>query len=513
MVELGHFKELNSILKYIYYTKDEDLIQPSAKTEMDFEETEIMSHLGEKEKNLLRNAIDLNEELMSSVSLEERKKLETEDDTITKKKRKRNKEGRITIVCSATLILDTTGRFLPKKLKAKKDVKIYDRQKLLFKKIKFRKDPKLINLSTDSKVPEELNEFKITISTLDQKDLYLYSILKDKFAQEQSHSAIIFTNSIFCCKRVTSLLKILFPETLTFCLHGKMVQKQRLSNLEGFKNPNSQKKNHNLKGRLDKNSILICTDVGARGLDIPQVETIIHYQLPSNGEVYIHRCGRTARINRPGSSIAFLNGKDIPNFNSILQTMSSPDSKIDIPDYPINFAKLNSFRELMTNSKKYEKHIFLERNKKKNKNWVDRMARDADILVDETMKKELKYEDTADLIAQKEDNDLKLKEDKKQDGRKRGILEKKLEKKQKKEERILFNSMKQRHKQDLRASEMKTMKKSSFLTPEMVEYLNSASSKDHEIPSPFEHYSLNNSKRKSNFKKSRYKNRRKKHKK
>jgi superfamily II DNA/RNA helicase len=47
--------------------------------------------------------------------------------------------------------------------------------------------------------------------------------------------------------------------------------------------------------------MLVCTDVGSRGLDIPMVNHVIHYNLPRDIDTYIHRCGRTARIGREGS--------------------------------------------------------------------------------------------------------------------------------------------------------------------------------------------------------------------
>jgi len=45
-------------------------------------------------------------------------------------------------------------------------------------------------------------------------------------------------------------------------------------------------------------ALLICTDVAARGIDIPNVRTVINYQMPVNAETYVHRCGRTARIGK-----------------------------------------------------------------------------------------------------------------------------------------------------------------------------------------------------------------------
>jgi ATP-dependent RNA helicase DDX24/MAK5 len=51
------------------------------------------------------------------------------------------------------------------------------------------------------------------------------------------------------------------------------------------------------------NSILLATDVAARGLDIPSVDHVIHYQIPRSADVYVHRNGRTARAMREGFSL------------------------------------------------------------------------------------------------------------------------------------------------------------------------------------------------------------------
>jgi superfamily II DNA/RNA helicase len=74
-----------------------------------------------------------------------------------------------------------------------------------------------------------------------------------------------------------------------------MQQRQRLKNLDRFK----QTVNRIEAGSPQlETAILVCTDVAARGLDIPYVSNIVHYQCPFNGETYVHRSGRTARIGR-----------------------------------------------------------------------------------------------------------------------------------------------------------------------------------------------------------------------
>lgn len=72
-------------------------------------------------------------------------------------------------------------------------------------------------------------------------------------------------------------------------LHGDISQSQRERTLQRFRN-----------GDID---ILIATDVAARGLDIPNVDLVIHYELPSTSEIFVHRSGRTGRAGKKGSAI------------------------------------------------------------------------------------------------------------------------------------------------------------------------------------------------------------------
>lgn len=65
-----------------------------------------------------------------------------------------------------------------------------------------------------------------------------------------------------------------------------------------------------LKFRNNSNSILITTDLAARGLDIPEIDTIIHYQLPNKEDAFVHRNGRTARMKATGDVVILLKPDD-----------------------------------------------------------------------------------------------------------------------------------------------------------------------------------------------------------
>ena len=60
-----------------------------------------------------------------------------------------------------------------------------------------------------------------------------------------------------------------------------------------------------------KLQILVATDLAARGLDIPDLAYVVHYQMPDHEEYYTHRSGRTARAGKEGYSLALVNSKEL----------------------------------------------------------------------------------------------------------------------------------------------------------------------------------------------------------
>jgi len=80
-------------------------------------------------------------------------------------------------------------------------------------------------------------------------------------------------------------------------LHGSVEQRERRRTISEFSNA--------------KGGVLICTDVAARGLDLPNIDWILQYDPPSEVEDYVHRVGRTARNGRKGSAVIFLSPEEI----------------------------------------------------------------------------------------------------------------------------------------------------------------------------------------------------------
>ncbi|KJZ76955.1 ATP-dependent RNA helicase MAK5 [Hirsutella minnesotensis 3608] len=157
-----------------------------------------------------------------------------------------------------------------------------ERLAYLMKSIKFRREPKFIDANPVTQLADKLREGLIECGAM-EKDLYLYTIL----VLNPNRRTLVFTNSISAVRRLAPFLQNLNLASLP--LHSQMAQKARLRSLERF--------------TAARNSILVATDVAARGLDIKEVEQVIHYHVPRSADTYIHRSGRTARGDRSGVSI------------------------------------------------------------------------------------------------------------------------------------------------------------------------------------------------------------------
>jgi superfamily II DNA/RNA helicase len=134
--------------------------------------------------------------------------------------------------------------------------------------------------------------------------------------------------------------KINAQSTIVFCNHREAVDRisDQLSqnNVEhGFYHGGLEQNDREktlIKFRNGSVNLLITTDLASRGLDIPDVDTIIHYQMPGTQEVMIHRNGRTARMNAEGTAYFLLGPDDyIPKYLDIKPIEESLPDKLTIP--------------------------------------------------------------------------------------------------------------------------------------------------------------------------------------
>ncbi|GAW81722.1 ATP-dependent RNA helicase HAS1 [Plasmodium gonderi] len=170
------------------------------------------------------------------------------------------------------------------------------RQTALFSATQTTKVENLIRLSLQKPVFIEVTTKIATVERLqqgyalvdeDKRFLLLFTFLK----RNLSKKIMVFFNNCMSVQFYNDLLN--YIDIPTFCIHGKKKQNKRLKSFNEFSSAQS--------------AILLCTNVAARGLDIPNVNYIIQYDPPDDSKEYIHRVGRTCRgKDSSGSAIIFL---------------------------------------------------------------------------------------------------------------------------------------------------------------------------------------------------------------
>jgi superfamily II DNA/RNA helicase len=125
-----------------------------------------------------------------------------------------------------------------------------------------------------------------------------------------ARSSIIFCNHREAVERVSKLLTE--KRIINTFYHGAMEQREREVALAKFRN-----------GSIH---FLVTTDLASRGLDIPNIRYIIHYHLPTTEDIFTHRNGRTARMDKSGTAILLLNEEEkLPSY------ITTPVLEIDLP--------------------------------------------------------------------------------------------------------------------------------------------------------------------------------------
>lgn len=122
-------------------------------------------------------------------------------------------------------------------------------------------------------------------------------------------------------------------DILSETIHGDKSQTDRFSVMDRFRN--------------DETKILIATDISARGIDVPNVDYVVNYDLPEEPDQYVHRVGRTGRGNRKGEALSFCAPEEEKLLAAIEQYIKMPIEKteIDYEDYAdtVDFSKDTEF--------------------------------------------------------------------------------------------------------------------------------------------------------------------------
>ncbi|KAH0419808.1 ATP-dependent rRNA helicase rrp3 [Colletotrichum camelliae] len=167
-----------------------------------------------------------------------------------------------------------------------------------------------------------------TVSTLIQNYIFCPHNKKDTYlvylANEYSGKKIVlFTRTVTETQRLAILLRTLGFGAIP--IHGQLNQTARLGALNKF--------------RAGSRDILVATDVAARGLDIPLVDVVINFDIPSDSKTYVHRVGRTARAGKSGKAITIMTQYDLEIYLRIEAALGKK-----LPEYPTQKDEVDVFQ-------------------------------------------------------------------------------------------------------------------------------------------------------------------------
>lgn len=158
------------------------------------------------------------------------------------------------------------------------------------------RDPVEVRIEPEKPTIDSIEQRVFYVSKYDKDDL-LVSILADPSVSK----AIVFTQMKHTANKVAK--KLAKGGIRGTAIHGNKSQNARTHSLEGFKS--------------NRYSVLVATDVAARGLDVDAVTHVINYDMPAEAETYIHRIGRTARAGAGGDAISFCSRADKASLRDI----------------------------------------------------------------------------------------------------------------------------------------------------------------------------------------------------
>ncbi len=179
------------------------------------------------------------------------------------------------------------------------------------KKLAYSLVTNAIRIQISPKDPVAKNiEHAVSMVEMDDKRFFLEQIIKNN----DDKKILVFVRTKVRAERVKKAMQRV--DIITDTIHSDKEQKEREITMRNFRN-----------GDL---KVLIATDISARGIDIPNVEYVINYDLPETSEHYVHRVGRTGRGRNKGIAISFCSKEERDLLKEIEENLGKPISKMEI---------------------------------------------------------------------------------------------------------------------------------------------------------------------------------------
>lgn len=153
-----------------------------------------------------------------------------------------------------------------------------------------------IQISPDDPISKNI-EHSVVFVEMDDKRFFMERFVKNNSGQKM----VVFVRTKVRAERVAAAMKRVEVDTLT--IHSDKTHHERKDAMKTFK-----------EGSV---KILIATDISARGVDIPNVDYVINYDIPEEAENYVHRIGRTGRGTNKGKAVSFCSKEEIPLLEAI----------------------------------------------------------------------------------------------------------------------------------------------------------------------------------------------------
>jgi ATP-dependent RNA helicase RhlE len=171
------------------------------------------------------------------------------------------------------------------------------------------RNPIRIQLSPNDPVSKNITH-AVAFVEMDDKRFFLERIIRENAASK----ILVFVRTKVRAERVKSAMDRVEIECVT--IHGDKEQKDRELNMSLF--------------ATGEKRVLIATDVSARGIDIPNVDFVINYDLPDVPENYVHRIGRTGRGVQKGKAVSFCSTEEKPVMDAIEEYLGKPVMRMQI---------------------------------------------------------------------------------------------------------------------------------------------------------------------------------------